>query len=240
MSRNGRGTDISIFSLCADGKQTIGLAGAISDTFFWQFWGAGMIKIAGDMCQVLSPLVTKALINFSTQSYYANQGYPGFVKPEIGVGVGLAIGLWLMQIVYSLATNQFFARSATTGVLARGALISSVYRKAMVLSGKARVVATNGKLINNISTDISRIDFCCSFFRKPFFLHKKNLSAFFFLDFKSATNFADFPRGRCCLAFFFVDMSWTAPIQLIVIVIILLVNIGPSCLAGIGFLCVTL
>lgn len=70
----------------------------------------------------------------------------------------------------------------------------------MVLSGKARVVATNGKLINNISTDVSRIDFCCGFFH----------------------------------------MSWTAPIQLIVIIIILLVNIGPSCLAGIGFLCITL
>lgn len=168
-----------LFFFLIDGKQTIGLVGAISDTFFWQFWGAGMIKIVGDMCQVLSPLVTKALINFSTQSYYATQGYPGFVKPELGVGVGLAIGLWLMQIVYSLATNQFFARSATTGVLARGALISSVYRKAMVLSGKARVVATNGKLVNNISTDISRIDFCCSFFRKLFFKIRRQTFFFF-------------------------------------------------------------
>ena len=35
-------------------------------------------------------------------------------------------------------------------------------------------------------------------------------------------------------------MSWTAPIQLIIIVIILLVNLGPSCLAGIGFLLIML
>lgn len=35
-------------------------------------------------------------------------------------------------------------------------------------------------------------------------------------------------------------MSWTAPIQLIIIVIILLVNLGPSSLAGIGFLLIML
>lgn len=68
----------------------------------------------------------------------------------------------------------------------------------MELSGKARITITNGKLVNHISTDVSRIDFCAGFFH----------------------------------------MSWTAPVQLIIIIIILLVNLGVSSLAGIGFLLV--
>lgn len=82
----------------ADGIRNTGfcLAGAISDTFFYQFWGGGAIKVIGDMAQILSPLVTKALINFSTESYYAHRGYPGFTSPNVGTGIAMAIGLWLM------------------------------------------------------------------------------------------------------------------------------------------------
>nr|CRX78939.1 hypothetical protein ls5930a1_00008 [Leucosporidium scottii] len=183
-----------------DGKQTVGIAGALSDTFKWTFWSAGIIKVIGDVAQVTSPLVTKALINFGTEAYYAHRNVPGYTAPNVGRGVGLAIGLWLMQLVTALCIHQFFVRSAGTGVLARAALITSIYRKSMVLSGKARITITNGKLVNHVSTDVSRIDFCAGFFH----------------------------------------MSWTAPIQLIIIIIILLVNLGVSSLAGIGFLVVML
>lgn len=172
----------------------------LSDTFRWTFWSAGIIKVIGDVAQVTSPLVTKALINFGTQAYYAHRDVPGYTSPNVGNGVGLAIGLWLMQLVTAFCIHQFFVRSAGTGVLARAALITSIYRKSMVLSGKARITITNGKLVNHVSTDVSRIDFCAGFFH----------------------------------------MSWTAPIQLIIIIIILLVNLGVSSLAGIGFLVVML
>jgi hypothetical protein len=58
---------------------------------------------------------------------------------------------------------QFFVRSAGTGVLARGALIASLYRHAVKLSGKSRTTITNSQLVNHISTDISRIDFSLGF-----------------------------------------------------------------------------
>lgn len=79
-----------------------------------------------------------------------------------------------------------------TGVLLRGAMITAIYRKALTLSTRARHVHPNGKLVNHISTDVSRIDFASQFFH----------------------------------------MGWTAPIQLIICLIILLVNLGPSALAG--------
>lgn len=79
-----------------------------------------------------------------------------------------------------------------TGVLLRSALITAIYNKSLTLSTRARHVHPNGKLVNHISTDVSRIDFACQFFH----------------------------------------MGWTAPIQLIICLIILLINLGPSALAG--------
>ncbi|GAA5855654.1 hypothetical protein JCM8547_001633 [Rhodosporidiobolus lusitaniae] len=179
-----------------DGKRKVGMAKALSDTFFWNFWLAGVLKVISDGLLITQPLVTRALITFGTDAYYSHRGVPGYTAQPIGVGIGLAFGLWGMAIVSSLCLHQFFRHSAGTGVLARAALIASIYRKAMVLSGKARTVISNGRLVNHIGTDVSRIDFCAGFFH----------------------------------------MSWTAPIQLIVILIILLIEIGPSCLVGIAFL----
>jgi ATP-binding cassette subfamily C (CFTR/MRP) protein 1 len=141
-----------------DGKKKIGLAGALSDTFFWSFWTAGFIKVISDTLQVTSPLVTKAIIEFGTDTYLAQRSVPGYTVPPIGRGVGAAIGLFLMQIVSSLCMHNFFYRTMEVGVLSRGALISTIYRRAMVLSGKSRAEIPNGKLVNHISTDVSRID----------------------------------------------------------------------------------
>ncbi|GAA5839463.1 hypothetical protein JCM3766R1_003553 [Sporobolomyces carnicolor] len=179
-----------------DGKRKAGLALALSDTFFYRFWLAGLLKIISDGLNVTSPLVTRALITYGTSVYFAHRDVPGYTADPIGKGIGLAFGLWGMQIVASICLHHFFANSAGVGVLVRSALIASIYRKATNLSGKAKTTISNGRLTNHIGTDVSRIDFCAGFFH----------------------------------------MSWTAPIQIIVILIILLVQIGPSCLVGIGFL----
>ena len=65
----------------------------------------------------------------------------------------------------------------------------------MKLTTRARTTLTNGKLVNHISTDVSRIDFCAGFFQ----------------------------------------MALTAPIQMVICLVLLLVNLGPSALAGFAF-----
>ncbi|KAF9221251.1 P-loop containing nucleoside triphosphate hydrolase protein [Gyrodon lividus] len=59
---------------------------------------------------------------------------------------------------------NFFRRSMTAGVLARAALIASVYERGVSLTGKGRVKFTNATLVNHISTDVSRIDTCAQWF----------------------------------------------------------------------------
>jgi ABC-type multidrug transport system fused ATPase/permease subunit len=83
----------------------------------------------------------------------------------------------------------------STGVLLRGGLITAIYSRSLRLTARARSTLTNGKLVNHISTDVSRIDFCCGFFHQ----------------------------------------SWSAVIQLGICLTLLLLNLGPSALAGFGF-----
>lgn len=104
----------------------------------------------------------------------------------------MAIGLFCIVIVTSLTAHQFFWRSMTTGVLVRAALIHSIYKRGVALTGKARTQFSNASLINHVSTDVSRIGAASQWFH----------------------------------------LGWTAPIQVMVCLSILLVQLGPSTLAG--------
>jgi len=179
-----------------DGTYEAGLFMALNDILGFKFWTAGLLKVAADSLTVTTPLVTKIIINFGSSAYYSRRGVPGFEAEPIGRGVGAAVGLLCMLLTASLLLHQFFSRSMECGVLARGTLISAIYRQSMTMSGKARAEIPNGKLVSHISTDVSRIDF--------------------------ATGFA--------------HMSWTSFVQLGIVIAILIVQIGPSALVGVGFM----
>ncbi|KAJ7841321.1 ABC transporter [Mycena olivaceomarginata] len=174
-----------------DGKQRASLVWAMNDSVKWYFWSGGILKVIGDTAQITRCLPIH--IRFATTSYTAHKS--GGTPPPIGQGVGLAIGLLAMQLVGSLGQHHFFYRAMATGVLIRGGLITAIYTRSLRLTSRARSTLTNGKLVNHISSDVSRIDFCAGFFH----------------------------------------MSWTAPIQMIICLILLILNLGPSALAGFAF-----
>ncbi|KAF8896247.1 ABC transporter [Infundibulicybe gibba] len=168
------------------GKRKASLVWAMNDSVKWWFWSSGVLKVIGDTAQVTSPLLVKAIINFATESFVGHR--TGGPVPHIGKGIGLTFGLLALQVIASLATHHFFYRSTSTGVLLRGGLITVIYKRSLRLTSRARSTLTNGKLVNHISTDVSRIDFCCGFFH----------------------------------------MAWTAPVQMIICLILLILNLGPS------------
>ncbi|GLB40491.1 putative transporter [Lyophyllum shimeji] len=176
-----------------DGKKRASLVWAMNDSVKWWYWSAGLLKVIGDTAQVTSPLLVKAIINFATRSYAGHK--LGAPVPPVGEGIGFAFGLIGLQIVSSLCSNHFFYRATSTGVLLRGGLITAIYNRSLKLTARARSTLPNGKLVNHISTDVSRIDFCAGFFH----------------------------------------MAWTAPIQMIICLILLILNLGPSALAGFAF-----
>ncbi|KAI9439889.1 ABC transporter [Lactarius indigo] len=145
-----------------DGRKQPSLTLAINDSVKWWFWSSGMLKVIGDTAQVISPLVLKYLIKFATESYVAHQ--EGLPAPGVGRGIALAIGLVILQLFGVLCQQHFFYRSAASGVLVRGGLITAIYSRSLRLTTSSRARLSNGRLVNHISTDVSRIDFCCGFF----------------------------------------------------------------------------
>ena len=105
---------------------------------------------------------SKAIVNFASESL-ANQQH-GLPVPGIGKGIGLVFVLFFLQVISSLFNQQHLYRSMSTGILLRGGLITAIYRRCTKLTARARSTLPNGKLVNHISTDVSRIDYCCFLF----------------------------------------------------------------------------
>ncbi|KAH9989454.1 ABC transporter [Russula vinacea] len=145
-----------------DGKAQPSLTWAMNDAVKWWFWSGGILKVIGDTAQVTSPLLLKSIINFTTASYIAHR--EGIRAPGVGKGIGYAIALVFLQLIASFCQHHFFYRSTSTGVLLRGGLITAIYSRSLRLTTRARATLPNGRLVNHISTDVSRIDFCCGFF----------------------------------------------------------------------------
>ncbi|KDR79020.1 hypothetical protein GALMADRAFT_244748 [Galerina marginata CBS 339.88] len=145
-----------------DGRKNASIALALNDTMGFYFWTGGLFKVLGDTTQLMGPILIKAIINFAKKREAAK--LHGLPKPNVGVGIAMAIGLFLLTVSSSIGQHQFFWRSMVTGVLARAALIKSIYKRGVLLTGKARTKLSNSDLVNHISTDVSRIDACAQWF----------------------------------------------------------------------------
>ncbi|PSR78986.1 hypothetical protein PHLCEN_2v7173 [Hermanssonia centrifuga] len=135
-----------------DGRKEASLAWALNDTFGFSFWLGGLFKVFGDTSQLMGPLLVKAIINFGKDRAAATQA--GKEPPGLGRGAGMAVGLFCITVFTSVMQHQFFWRSMTTGLLARAALISSIYKRGVNMTGKARTGFPNSALVNHISTDL--------------------------------------------------------------------------------------
>ena len=109
---------------------------ALHETYLWEFWLGGFCHLVSSLLQVVAPFTLRFLIQFATDAYIAStRGTPG---PDIGKGLGLVFGITAMQIVQSLCTNHFIYRGMVVGGMARASLISMVYEKSMVITGRAK------------------------------------------------------------------------------------------------------
>lgn len=120
----------------------------------------------------------------------------GIEPPPLWHGILMAIGLYIMGVLSSISLHQFWQRSTGTGVSTRTSLITTIYRKGLVLSSKAKQDFSTGKITNLMSTDTTRIDLVTGYFH----------------------------------------ILWSAPLMITVIMILLIVNLGPSALVGFLFL----
>ncbi|KAI0866183.1 P-loop containing nucleoside triphosphate hydrolase protein [Xylaria cubensis] len=210
---------------------------AIHETFFWEFWIGGLCQLVASIFQVLSPFVLRFLIAFAQDAF--NNSQNGKPPPPIGRGVGLVIGVTFMQIFQSLGTNHFIYRGMMIGGQVRAVLISLIFEKSMVISGRAKA---GGKALTNGTAE-----------QQPDGAKEDNKE-----EEKSekdkktgkqgiAGDGIGWSNGRVVnlmsVDTYRLDQSsalfhiiWTAPIQCVITLIVLLVNLSYSALAGFAVL----
>ncbi|KAF3928827.1 hypothetical protein AA313_de0206435 [Arthrobotrys entomopaga] len=205
---------------------------ALNHVFFRTFWTAGACRLLGDVLLVLSPQMLRYLITFTQKAYF------GTPEP-ISHGVGLAIGLVLMQWTASTAVNQFLYRGMLTGGMARAALISMIYEKSQVISSRAKAV---GRIAGADDTkELTEEE------KKKLEKEQKKKAKRGARPGAAMDNVPGWPNGkvvnlmgtdtyRVDQAASWSHMMWTAPIQVSITIALLVVNIGVSSLAGLGLL----
>ncbi|KAK6354470.1 hypothetical protein TWF730_008870 [Orbilia blumenaviensis] len=206
---------------------------SLNHVFRHTYWTAGVCRLMADLLLITTPQMLRYLITFVQSAYIG--------RPEpLGRGIGLAIGLIVMQWSASIFINQFLYRGMMTGGMVRASLISMIYEKSTTISSRARAV---GRLAGSDDS------------RELNDEEKKRLEKKEKRQLKKAKGGAaldsvpGYPNGkvvnlmgtdtwRVDQASSWSHMMWTAPIQICVCVALLVVNLGVAALAGLALLVV--
>ena len=221
------------------------------ETFKFEFWVGGFCQLFASIFQVMSPFTLRYLISFANQAYNASKRHTPM--PNIAHGIGLVIGITLMQMLQSLGTNHFIYRGQMVGGQSRAVLITAIFEKAMRISGRAKA---GGKAIDDGSTQ-ERADELKDDARSKENLVQRMLNRK--LQPKGgpqvtpdqgqgiAGDGAGWGNGRVVnlmsVDTYRVDqasgmfhMTWTSPVAILITLVVLLVNLSYSALAGFGLL----
>ena len=221
---------------------------AMHETFKFEFWLGGICQLYSSIFQVLSPFTLRYLIAFATEAYEAQARHTP--APQISKGIGLVIGITAMQMCQSLGTNHFLYRGQIVGAQSRGTLITVIFEKAMKISGRAKA---GGKAIEDTKKQDGDIDKETK--RQNFFKRmvdeKLNPTGGPQVTPDKAQGIsgdgAGWGNGRVVNLMstdtFRVDQAsgmfhlvWTAPVAIAITLVVLLINLTYSALAGFALL----
>ncbi|KAL5340177.1 P-loop containing nucleoside triphosphate hydrolase protein [Aspergillus crustosus] len=208
---------------------------ALYDTFRFEFLLGGFCQLISSVLMVLAPYLTRYLIAFATDAYAAQ--HSGQPAPHIGRGMGFAVGITCMQALQTLCTNQFIYRGQMVGGQIRAVLILKIFDKAMKLSGRAKAgIVQSAEEQEKIAELKAAKD---KALKQPGTGAKDqgNTKS----DGKAWGNgriiaLMSIDVDRINLASGMFHISWTAPLSLIITLVLLLVNLGYSALAGYALL----
>ena len=228
---------------------------ALYDTCRGEFLLGGTCALFSSMFQVFSPFATRYLIQFATDAWNADKH--GSPQPNIGHGIGLALGITFMQICQSTATNHFIYRGMMVGGECRAMLINAIFDKTLKISNRAKAggkalsdeQASNGIEDDALSEKSKRPGLQRYMSRT---LHPKTGP-------KVTPDMANGVSGdgtgwsngkivnlmsvdtyRVDQASGLFHLMWTSPIQVLVVLVVLVINIGYSALSGYALLVICL
>ncbi|RMZ83004.1 hypothetical protein DV737_g1762, partial [Chaetothyriales sp. CBS 132003] len=223
---------------------------AMFDTVRGEFLFGGVCALFSALFQVFSPFTTRYLIQFATDAWIADK--TDRQGPHIGHGIGLAVAITFMQICQSVATNHFIYRGMMVGGQLRAALIDAIFEKSLQVSGRAK--AGGKALVDEQTSNGVGLDRCDST-KRPAIARK--LSKVIHpkggpqvtpdkavgisgdgtgWNNGKVINLMSTDTYRVDQASGLFHIIWTSPIQVVVVLVVLIVNIGYSALAGYALL----
>lgn len=222
------------------------LLGALYETFKMEFLLGGFFQLTSSLLQSLSPFVLRYLINFSVEAYIAQ--HTGRKPPSLGRGIGLVVGITIMQMCQSMATNHFMYRGMMVGGQSRAVLITVIFDKAMKLSGRAKA---GGKAPDKPPPEIKPgTDAEKKWYR--LLLQKKKKEQATKSDQKGVLgdghgwgngriiNLMSTDTNRINQACGMFHMIWASPIAILLTLALLIINLTYSALSGFGLLVITM
>lgn len=223
--------------------QNYPLLRALNETYKREFWLGGACQLSSTVFQVMSPFTLRYLIAYATEAYEAHAS--GTPQPSIGKGLGLVFGVTAMQILQSLGTNHFIYRGMLCGGMSRAALISLIYEKSMVVSGRARAGGkSSGQNPESVTTGTDEKK---SGEKKKWRKSKKASDAKPQDKVGVLGDGVGWGNGRV-VSLMSVDtyridqacglfhLLWTAPISCLLTLVLLLINLSYSALSGFALL----
>ncbi|KAK9460193.1 P-loop containing nucleoside triphosphate hydrolase protein [Lipomyces oligophaga] len=108
------------------------------------------LRILGDSLAFVQPNLLKRLLLF-VNTYRTDNPVP------LSGGVVIAIGMFVCSLAQTMLSQLYFERAFTASTSIKASLISSIYRKAMILSNDGRQSKSTGDIVNLMSVDVQRV-----------------------------------------------------------------------------------
>lgn len=218
---------------------------SLYDTVKWEFLIGGACQLIASVIQVVTPFLMRFLIAFAQKAYLAR--FRDAPAPPIGHGVGIVVGIFCLQLFSSICGNHFLYRGMMVGGELRATLMTVIFDKAMRLSGRAKA---GGQALNKPPPEIKPgTEEERKWYKKLLKKKKKNTP----VTGKSGVvgdgqgwsngriiNLMSVDTYRVDQASGFFHLLWTSPIQIVISLILLIVNLTYSALAGFALLVIAM
>jgi ABC-type multidrug transport system fused ATPase/permease subunit len=184
----------------------------------FDFWLGGVCQLLTALTQVMAPFTLRYLITFATNAYNAGLVSPDrHVAPPIAEGMGYVIGISAMQVIQSFALSHFYYRGMLMGGEGRTAIIALAFDKSLTLSSRAK--AGGGMAVGQEAS--------------PSGAGRADAEGW---SNGRIMNLIATDAARVEQACGVLHLVWTSPLQIVLTVALLLVNLGYSSLAGVAVL----
>ncbi|XP_038071457.1 multidrug resistance-associated protein 7-like [Patiria miniata] len=143
---------------------------ALLRAFGVRFFSLGIVKFICDMLTFAGPLLLNALVTFMETE-----------KEPVVNGWLYALGLFLSSLIGAFLSIHYNYQIFKILIRMRAALVTTTYRKALVVSSTAVSQFTTGEIVNFMSVDSERIINVCRSFHELWSLPVKIAVSLFFL-----------------------------------------------------------